>query len=364
MKRIGIDARLYFQTGVGVYTRNFLHFLEEIEEKNLQFYVYILEKDSDNIHFSNKNFVKREIPYYWHSFSEQVGFLNVLNQDKLDLMHFTYFSHPVFYKQKFIATIHDTTPLVFKTGRASAKNRLIYELKYRVFKYVLASQIKNADAIITPSIAVKNELIDFYGKQFENKINPIYEGINYELIDGAENTMLKKRFDSPFFLYVGNFYPHKNVEKLIEAFSKLKTATKLILVGPQDFFAKRLGQLVDKLSLKNRIVFYHNSEVSDLIFFYKNAEALIHPSLSEGFGLPLVEAAYFNLPIIASDIPVFHELLDGNYQKLDPKNVKDITNKINEFLKTKKVVDYKKLLKKYSFKKMTRDTLRVYLENL
>ena len=59
-------------------------------------------------------------------------------------MHFTYFGYPVFYRRKFIATVHDLTPLLFKTGKASTKNPLIYGIKHFFFKHILRSQIENA----------------------------------------------------------------------------------------------------------------------------------------------------------------------------------------------------------------------------
>jgi glycosyltransferase involved in cell wall biosynthesis len=107
-----------------------------------------------------------------------------------------------------------------------------------------------------------------------------------------------------------------------------------------------------------------NPTLSDLIFFYKNAEALVHPSLSEGFGLPLIEAAYFNCPIIASNIEVFRELLKENYLSFDPNNANDISEKINNFIEKKPMFDYKNIINEYSFKKMTEKTLKIYMNVL
>src|SRR4030043_350507 len=109
MKKIGIDARLYSQTGVGVYIRNLLYFLNQIETKEIIFYVYLLDQDFEKINFKNKNFIKKRANYYWHTFDEQTGFLKTLNKDNLDLMHFTYFGFPILYKKKYLATIHDLT---------------------------------------------------------------------------------------------------------------------------------------------------------------------------------------------------------------------------------------------------------------
>src|SRR3989338_4221188 len=129
MKRIGIDARLYFQTGVGVYLRNFIHYLQNFTPKDVEFYIYVLERDASQIDFKNSLFIKREVQTLWHTLDEQTLFYSVLQKDKLDLMHFTYFSYPVLYNRPFIATVHDITPLNHKTGRASTLSPWLYELK-------------------------------------------------------------------------------------------------------------------------------------------------------------------------------------------------------------------------------------------
>jgi len=360
MKKIGIDARLYSQTGVGVYLRNLLHFIEKFNPSNKDFYIYLIENDYRKINFRRKNFIKRLANFHWHTFGEQTSFLREIYKDNLDLMHFTYFGYPVLYKRPFVATIHDLTPLLLKTGKASTKNKFIYGGKHFIFKnLVLKAQVKNSKYIITPTEWVKSQLGRLYGETVEKKSAAIYEGVNYELFNSKENESMKKKF-ADFFIYIGNFYPHKNINRLVEAFSKLNIKEKLILVGPDDFFAKQILQLIIKLKCEEKILLYSDPTTEDFIFFYKNAKALIHPSLSEGFGLPPIEAAYFGCPTIASNIPVFQEILGDQYVKFEPKNIEDIKDKIEYFIKNEPEFDLSTLAKKYSFEKMTEETLAVY----
>lgn len=369
MKKIGIDARLISKTGVGVYIRNLLYYLEKKVLDNYLFYIYLLKEDFAKIKFNNKNFIKIEADYRWHTLSEQINFGKKLYQDKLDLMHFTYFTYPLIYKKNYVATIHDMTPIYFKTGKASTKNRLVYEFKHFLFKIVLSSEIKNAKAIITPCASVKEQLINYYGEKYRDKIHPIYEGVNYQLTDIKENQSLKNNFSNDFFIYVGNFYPHKNVERLIQAFSQITNDVQLILLGPNDFFTKRITELIKEIKQEKRVILYNNLlsnnvRLEDLVFFYKHARALINPSLSEGFGLPLLEASYFDCPVIASNIKVFNEIMSDKYVKFDPYDIEDITNKINKFLQTKPQFDLKKEMHKYSFNQMADETLKLYEVNL
>lgn len=363
MKKIGIDARLYSQTGVGTYLKNLIYYLEKKELEDKIFYIYLMSEDFNKVLITNKNIIKKSVDYRWHTFGEQMGFAVRLYMDNLDLMHFTYFSYPVFYFKKFIATVHDATPLLFKTGKASTKNQFFYQIKHLFFKFILWNQVNRAVKIITPTETVKEQLKNIYGEKISSKITSIYEGVNYQIINSKENKKINKKYYN-FFIYVGNFYPHKNVEKLIEAFSKNKTSSKLLLIGPNDYFSSRILHYINIMKWANKIILVNDSSLQDLVFFYKNARALIHPSLSEGFGLPLIEAAYFNCPIIASNIEVFKELLGNNYLSFDPYSSEDIAEKISQFIEEKPKFDYRNLVKKYSFKKMVEETLKIYQEVL
>lgn len=352
MKKIGIDARLYFQTGVGTYLQNLLYYLDESKPKNIIYYVYFLKKDFYKVSFRSKNLVKRLADYKWHSITEQIGFLKTLLDDNLDLMHFTYFSYPILYFRKFISTVHDITPLVYKTGKSSTKNLFIYWTKHLVFRLTLWLQVFRSKIITTPTNTVKKELINVYGNKISKKIIVLYEGLNYKILVTKENKKLAGKYGN-FFIYVGNFYPHKNVDNLIEAISKIGPKIKLLLIGPDDYFAR-------KLKLKKNIILIKNPPLSDLIYYYKNAMAIIHPSLSEGFGLPLIEAAYFKTPIIASNIEVFRELWDKNYINFNPRSTDEIAKKISEFINNPVKFEYQNLEDKFSFSKMTKSLIKIY----
>jgi len=144
-----------------------------------------------------------------------------------------------------------------------------------------------------------------------------------------------------YFLYVGNAYPHKNVEVLIQA-AKL-AGVKVVYVGKNDYFYKKFGIVPKSVSDK------------ELINLYKNATALVFPSLMEGFGLPAIEALRQNCPVIVSDIPVFHELLGDSAIYFNPHDPAALAN-----ILTSKIEKPNKLKKDFSWSKMARETLSVY----
>jgi glycosyltransferase involved in cell wall biosynthesis len=360
MKRVGIDARLYFQTGVGTYIRNVLHYLQKNAPDDIEFYVYVMKNDASRISFNNPQFIKQEVSYKWHSFSEQIGFLKTLNSDKLDLMHFTYFSHPVLYNRPFIATIHDIILLEHKTGKASTLWPFLYNLKHLAFTYAFQHQVHRSKLVVTPSETVKQQLLTIFGQEYSEKIKALHEGVDYEKMLKTENTSIADKFKKKFFLYVGNFYPHKNVKRLLIAFSQIKEDVQLVLVGPDDYFFAKMKSVTKELGIEEKVVLYPNAPDEDLIYLYKHGLAMVHPSLSEGFGLPVIEAQYFGMPVIASEIPVFREILGNDYVAFDPKNATDIKEKIEQFLKTPKSEEKQSYFSDFSFEKMTDSLLQIY----
>jgi glycosyltransferase involved in cell wall biosynthesis len=148
-----------------------------------------------------------------------------------------------------------------------------------------------------------------------------------------------------YFLYVGNAYPHKNVELLIQAAAR--AGVRVVFVGKDDFFYKRLG-------IKPKTV--TDAELSAL---YTNAQALVFPSLMEGFGLPALEALTNNCPVIVSDIPVFHELLGNAATYFDPYHADDLAKILSRATKKRFPVD-SNIVKKYSWHKMAKETVSIY----
>lgn len=359
MKHIGIDARLLFQTGVGTYLQNLIHYLPLYTPPDVTLTFYCRAPDASFIQKEIPNCRIRTTTAMWHSWSEQTSFLDCINKDHVDLMHFTYFGHPVLYRGKCISTIHDITPLLFKTGKASTKNPLIYLAKHSAFSYVLKNQVTLSSAIITPTFTVKEQLASLYGDSIQNKIYPIFEGISYRLLSesGAGQAL-----GTPYLLYVGNFYPHKNVEFLIRAFAKARSRFHLVLAGPNDYFLKRILASLSQEE-KKCIIIKEKQTLGELSTLYKNASALIHPSISEGFGLPMVEAMHFGIPIIASHIPVFQELLGTSYYSFDPFEESSIVHAIHTFEGEK---EKKKniLRKEFSFSEMARKTMDLYMKNV
>lgn len=360
MSRIGIDARLINQTGVGRYTRNLLHYLEKMLRPEDELYVYVMNEDFSTVISKKPNIHVRKAHFMWHSFSEQFGFCLQLIRDDLDLMHFTYFSFPILYRKPFIITIHDLIPLKHATGKASKRHPFIYKIKHAGYRKALQAGVYQSEAIITPTQTVKDDILARFPNISSDKIYVTYEGVGSDLLSHKPNS--RSPYDKKYFMYVGNFYPHKNVIRLIEAFACIKENVFLILVGPEDYFAHAIQAAIHEHGQENRIIMRHNVTDEELVTLYTHAQALVHPSLDEGFGLQLLEASHYECPVIASDIPLFHEIMGEKFVAFDPTDMYDIASKMSGFLHkpVKAYLSKIEIAQRFSFEHMSEETYDIY----
>ena len=165
-----------------------------------------------------------------------------------------------------------------------------------------------------------------------------YEGVDAKLQSDHTDTDLQKmgiKKDDKFFLYVGNAYPHKNGERLLDAFAYVLRdypETKLVMVGKSNYFYKRLQEKAAVLKISDSIIFTGAVTDNALSSLYKNTQALIFPSLMEGFGLPGLEAMQRKCLVIASDIPVFKEIYKDAVLYFNPLDIKQLSDTMQKVL--------------------------------
>jgi glycosyltransferase involved in cell wall biosynthesis len=362
--KIGIDCRLWNQTGVGRYIRNLVEQLQILDNQN-DYVLFMQSKDRQEFRAQSSKFKVVTADIRWHSVEEQVIFPQILNKEKLDLMHFPYFSVPIFYNKPFIVTIHDLIIHHFGTGKASTLPKPLYHLKRIGYTYVSLQAMKKAKKIIVPLNTVKEDLVKTLGVS-KDRIVVTHEGVdkNFEFKAEILDPNIKK-----YFLYVGNAYPHKNLDRLIEAYVAFrkegKNDAQLVLVGKNDYFYKKLHERV-ALEHLDGVYFKHGIPDAELASLYEHAIALVSPSLMEGFGLPPLEAMAFGAPLLLSDIPAFKEVCENVAFYFDPRSVNDIKEKMKFMYnlgKQEKQEHGKKgfeRMKDFSWEKMARQTLAVY----
>lgn len=367
--KIVIDGRMYQQSGIGRYLRNLISNLQRIDHKN-QYYILHLKGDYDATVYHN-NFEKVLADFRWYGLAEQKELPRILNSLKPDLVHFPHFNVPIFYRGKFIVTIHDLIHQHHKISKASTLDPITYRLKQFGYKKVFEFAVERSTKILTPTNFVKNQLINewFVSK---DKIEVTYEAVDDEIINLSkritkeESLRLIKKFGAnvPYIFYIGNAHPHKNVEGLIQAFrlvGKKQMDLHLVLSGGSHIFWDGIKkQFQDK-----NIIYTGYVDDETMVALYKNAATFVMPSFEEGFGLPLLEAMVCGCPVIASDVGAIREIGNGAVCYFNPKDFDDIAEKIIRVMgdmgvRRKLVEKGKQRYKEFSWENLAKQTLVVY----
>ncbi len=245
-------------------------------------------------------------------------------------------THGSFFLKNQILTIHDLLSLKF--DNISAHQRFYY-------KYFLPFLVSRAKLIVTISETTKKDIIHFL-KCPEDKIHVIYNGYDqtrYFPLDHNPQLILKEYGVSNYWLAVGPTYAHKNLEKLIEVYNKLSDTEKaqkpLVIAGGKDPYLTRLIRLVEKLKLTKHVYFLGYVPENLMPSLYREAFALIFPSLYEGFGLPPLEAMACGCPVITSLVSSMPEVCGDAALYINPSDENSILEAIRQLLNESDLYD-------------------------
>jgi glycosyltransferase involved in cell wall biosynthesis len=225
---------------------------------------------------------------------------------------------------------HDLIPLKFPKD---------YPLQNVYFRWYVAPLLRKAKKIITVSEQTKCDLIADLGVN-PCRIQVVPGGCNHaDFHPYIDSTAIKHRYGlHRYLLYVGNFHPHKNLARLIQAFARFSSRVphQLVLVGKKDSrFYPSLERLVEKLGLNGRVVFLDYVKQDDLGGMYTGAEAFVFPSLYEGFGLPLLEAMACGISVVSGNTGATAEVAGEAGILVDPHSVKDLAEALEYVLTTR-----------------------------
>ena len=358
--KIAIDARI-IRTSTGRYVERLLHYLQEIDRKN-EYIILLDKKDFDGWQPTAPNFSKVRIDIPNYSFKEQLAYPFLLRRLKPDLVHFAMPQQPLFYFGRSVTTIHDLTLLHFKNYEDNSVPA--YNIKQFIFSLVVRFAAFKSRAVIAPTGYVKQDLIKTLHAN-SKKITVTYESAESLAPQAAKPVATLK--DKPFIMYVGRMDPYKNIRRLIQAHQRLVRAQptlQLALIGAKDGNVQVLEGWAKSGGFKN---VHFLGFVSDerLRWLFEHTKAYIFPSLSEGFGLPGLEAMTYGAPLLSSNATCLPEVYRDGAHYFDPTSAEDIAAKINEVLedaalRRNLVKTGHKIVKQYSWKHMAEETLEIY----
>jgi glycosyltransferase involved in cell wall biosynthesis len=325
---IYIDGLFFKGSGIARYYESLV---KEMSLKDMIIYtcVPIWLKDDFEENFKNYNNINaiyvNYSKYSLKGFVMQSAILRKLEK-KVDLFFYPHINLPMYIPKNTIITVHDLRPFT------KFWDRNVFKKKY--YKFIFERAIKQCKGIIVISEATKKDLIKF-DKTVESKIKVIYEFIDDKFIksDMSGNFQSKPLIYGDYILFIGNRKKHKNLERLIYAFNKIKNELKykLVIAGSKDKnngLKDGIDLLIQKLGLRNEIIELISPDDETIINLYKNAQLFMFPSLYEGFGLPPLEAMACGCPVAVSDLPVLKEVCGDAAIYFNSESEEDMAAKI------------------------------------
>lgn len=372
--RIGIDARFYgpIGKGLGRYTEKLITELERLSG-NDEFYIFLRRENFNEYQPTSKRFHKVLADFPWYGLREQVLWPWLLSRYRLDLMHFPHFNVPLLYRKPFVVTIHDLILFHFPTIKASELSPFLYWLKYWVYRLVIAEAVRRARKIFAVSAFTEHDIKTVYPRA-AYKVQAILEAadsycywLTREECDAVmyQLGLTVSGETQPFVLSVGNAYPHKNLELLLDM-ARAFPQYLFVCVGKEDFFYARLKQLAAEERLGNvRFVGFVSDR--DLSALYRRARAYFFPSLYEGFGLPVLEAFGYGTPVVAARAGALPEIIGTAGKLFAPHDRESAQEALHVTLtdttwRERCVADGFKRGAQFSWQRLARMTLQGYHE--
>ncbi|MEK7518328.1 MAG: glycosyltransferase family 1 protein [Patescibacteria group bacterium] len=367
--RIGIDARFYGSLGKGLgrYTERLLSYLEQLDSSD-EFVVFLRQENWDHYTPANPQFSKQLADFRWYSFVEQRQMPKLVRAAGIDLMHYPHFNVPLLAPMPFIVTIHDLILTHFPTRRATTLGPLTYWAKQLAYRITLSRAVSRAAHILTVSNFTKQDIQQYFGYD-PKKITVTYEAVDSFPQPAKDDAALVQGsgIAGRYLLYVGNAYPHKNLEQFIPFLKALPAKFAdlvLVVVCKPDYFLERFRTQVAAAGLARRVLFPGYVDDVTLGALYRQAHAYIFPSLYEGFGLPPLEAMAQGTPVLSSNAACMPEVLGTAALYFNPKDVRGMLAALERLedstFRQAQILVGKQWIQRYSWRTLAAQTLAVY----
>ena len=365
--KIAIDARKLRDYGIGTYIRNLVRHLARIDRAT-EYVLIVQPADIEIASELGDNF--RTLPDWSRSYSlrEQFTIPLDLRREKVDLFHAPHYVLPPLTPCKSVVTIHDCIHLRFP-------QYLPNRLGYVYARSSLWVATHRATRVLTVSETSKRDILRYFHVP-ESKIDVIYNAIDERLGEApsdAEMAQVRERYqlNDPFVLYAGNIKPHKNLERLIEAFHTLRRGglenVKLLIIGDEISKYATLRRAVQRHKLHKHVRFFGFVSDKTLASLYRLASVFVFPSLYEGFGLPPLEAMASGTPVVTSNVSSLPEVAGDAAVLVDPYDAIDIKEGIKRVLSDPVLREEMKRkglqrAREFSWERSAARTREIYLE--
>ena len=372
--KIAIDIRRMTEFGVGTYIRNIVRTLGRLDRETTYFLIGSPAKVKE-IGPLPPNFHAVPLAEPEHSLKSFREFRTIVKRLECHLVHIpNLFSVPRALPCPYVMTVHD---MLEHLSRGRQQTGFRGSLHFQLTKQVL----RGAARIFAVSNFTKLEMEKLFGIS-PGRIEVIYNAIDERFLHGhataADRQLIAERYQVtyPFLLYAGRISPHKNVVRMIEAFSALKTELekdqvlpdlKLIIIGDDVSGNPDLRRTVIRSGVQNDVRFLGFVPIEVLRTFYDAAKIFVFPSLYEGFGLPPLEAMAHGTPVVTSNVSSLPEVVGNAAVLVHPENVFEIMRALHRVLLDQPLREKMKersyrQAEKFSWEKSVRRILDAYHE--
>ncbi len=341
--KVAIDIRRMTEFGVGTYIRNVVRTLARLDHDS-QYYLIGSPAKVEECGPLPANFHTVELAGRDNTIKGNLEFRAIVRRLQCDLVHIPHlFWIPKGLGCPYVLTVHDLLEHMYGSRNASSFRRSLHF-------YLTRRVLQKAARVIAVSQFTKSEiekLLAIPNKRIEVVYNAIDERFLHGHANDADREMIAQRYlvNYPFILYAGAIRPHKNVVRIIEAFSALKSELlkqtqvenqfhdlKLIIIGDDLSGHPRVRRTVVRSGVQNDVRFLGFVPIDVLRIFYDVAKIFVFPSLYEGFGLPPLEAMAHGTPVVTSNSSSLPEVAGNAAVLVNPENVFEIRKGLQRVL--------------------------------
>lgn len=329
--KVALDIRRMTEFGVGTYIRNVVRTLACLDRDSQYFLIGSADRMSE-CGALPPNFHAVPLAGPDNTLKGSLDFRAIVRRLDCDVVHIPHlYWIPRGLSCPYVITVHDLLEHMYGSRDASSLRRSLHF-------YLTRRVLRKAARVIAVSQFTKNEIEKLLAISDE-RIEVVYNAIDERFLHGhatdVDREMIAQRYlvNYPFILYAGAIRPHKNVVRIIEAFSALKNELqkeellpdlKLIIIGDDLSSHPRLRRTVVRSGVQNDVRFLGFVPIEVLRIFYDVAKVFVFPSLYEGFGLPPLEAMAHGTPVVTSTTSSLPEVAGNAALLVNPENVFEI----------------------------------------
>jgi glycosyltransferase involved in cell wall biosynthesis len=336
---IALDMRKRAGFGISTYVRNTVRALAEVDSDGRHRYILIGTPDQlREFRGLPTQFVLQAFPM--PTLRNMLAFYRTLRGYDCHLLHVPHlFKTPRFAPCPYVVTVHDVLDFIFLRSKQTERQS---RTRLQLAKFAL----RRAGGIVAVSNSTRDDIMRVFGIGDAQRISVAYNAVDPKLlapVTEAERRAVLERYQIryPFLLYAGSAKPHKNVTRLIEAFSALRgdlardrqfPGLKLIVIGDDISENPELRRAVVRSGVQHDVRFLGFVPIEAVRVFYASAEVFVFPSLYEGFGLPPLEAMAQGAPVVCSNTSALPEVVGDAAVLVNPENSFEIMHAVKRVL--------------------------------